>query len=334
MELVKWDEIEKQIDGARDFKTFMEMHTRMGIIATLAKKSKQIEGSLKVSNRANKYRFYIEQDVGRIYKALPKESGGDHKSEAFQNSDNLNFDSTKEKARDETGRTADTLSRWVGEADIEKDLIEEYEAKCNEGGKEFTSSGLVRLSVQKNSDEKDETPEAIEQEYDVIVVDPPWKLKKILRDVRPNQTNFAYKQMDIEEVESFEMPVHVSSDCHLFLWTTQKYLPCGFEIMKAWDFKYVCTFVWHKPGGFQPAGLPQYNCEFVLYGRLGSPKFVDTKSFNLCFDGKRGGHSEKPQEFYDMIKRTTGGKCIEIFARKIRDGFDGWGAEYEGLEKR
>jgi N6-adenosine-specific RNA methylase IME4 len=42
-------------------------------------------------------------------------------------------------------------------------------------------------------------------------------------------------------------------------------------------------------------------------------------------------HSVKPQSFYDSIVEMTDGNRIDIFARQVRNGFDGWGNEYGKL---
>ncbi len=170
--------------------------------------------------------------------------------------------------------------------------------------------------------------------FHVLVVDPPWPVQKIERDVRPNQSGYDYPTLTLEEIIecSFEgrtIPDLAADHAHLFLWTTHRFLPDAFEIMRQWDFRYVCTMVWHKSGGFQPIGLPQYNCEFALYGRRGAAAFEDTKDFFCCFAGLRQEHSRKPETFYELVRRVTLEPRIDIFSREKHEGFSQLGNQIE-----
>jgi N6-adenosine-specific RNA methylase IME4 len=109
--------------------------------------------------------------------------------------------------------------------------------------------------------------------------------------------------------------------------TTSPRRPAALELLPKIGFHYVLTMVWHKPGGFQPHDLPQYNCEFVVYARRGAPVFIDTKDFNCCFAAPRREHSRKPDDFYDTVRRVTGGSRIDVFSREARDGFAQYGNE-------
>lgn len=161
-----------------------------------------------------------------------------------------------------------------------------------------------------------------------IVIDPPWEIEKIKRKVAPNQINMDYDMMSVKEIKKFPLPKFVSKDgAFLFIWTIQKYLPVTFDIIKHWNFNYVCTMVWHKNGGFQPFNLPQYNAEFVVFANKGNLKFPSTKDFFCVFNGKRREHSRKPIEFYNTLRRVTPEPRIDIFGREKIEGFDSYGYE-------
>lgn len=164
--------------------------------------------------------------------------------------------------------------------------------------------------------------------FRTIVVDPPWEVDKIVREVRPNQFDFDYPTKSVEEIKLLPISNLAYEDgCHLYLWTTQRYLPIAFDILREWGFSYVFTMVWHKSGGFQPSGLPQYNCEFILFGRRGSLDFLDTKNFFTCFNGARREHSRKPAEFYNTVRRVSPEPRLDYFSREKREGFEQYGNE-------
>jgi len=214
-------------------------------------------------------------------------------------------------------------------AKMPEPMKKEVVAKITTGGAKSVADAVREAKraevVAKLEDIATKEVKAAQGLYDAVVVDPPWDMKKIERDVAPEQVEFDYPTMTEEELSELEIPA--ADDCHLWLWTTQKFLPTALRLLDAWGFKYVCTFVWHKNGGFQPFALPQYNCEFAIYARKGSPKFIDTKAFFTCFDAPRRTHSEKPEEFYDVVRRVTAGRRVDMFNRREIEGFDTWGNE-------
>lgn len=165
--------------------------------------------------------------------------------------------------------------------------------------------------------------------YRCIVVDPPWPYKAGLRlDDRPDLEGFDYPQMTLEEIQSLDIGRIAHDDCHLFLWATQRALRDAFEVLDAWGFNHRCTLVWHKNGGHTPIEVGfMYNAEFVLYATKGNLPLMKVGE-KVCFEGKRRRHSQKPDEFYDIVRRVSPPPRIDVFSREPHDGFDGWGAEY------
>jgi N6-adenosine-specific RNA methylase IME4 len=243
-------------------------------------------------------------------------------------------------AQSETGKSRDKVAEIAGlshgtidkiktiEASASPELkqqLQTQEISINHAYKQVKTEEKKKEFLQNLENNEIKKEKEIKGLYDVIVIDPPWKMEKIQRKVAPNQIAFDYSTMELEEIEKLIIPC--AENCHIWLWTTQKYLPDAFKLLEKWNLKYVCTFVWHKNGGFQAFGLPQYNCEFALYARKGTPPFIDLKSFFTCFKAERTGHSKKPNEFYDTVRRVTAGRRLDMFNRRQIEGFDTWGYE-------
>jgi len=84
------------------------------------------------------------------------------------------------------------------------------------------------------------------KKYKTIVADPPWKYgtwgkASIPRSKThiPKDEPMPYETMSIEEIKALNVASLADKNCELYLWTTQKYLPDAFEVLKAWGFKYL-----------------------------------------------------------------------------------------------
>jgi N6-adenosine-specific RNA methylase IME4 len=165
--------------------------------------------------------------------------------------------------------------------------------------------------------------------YRTIVIDPPWPIEKIEREVRPNQAKpLDYRTMSVDEIASLAWcggSLPTADGCHVYLWVTQKYLPVGLLLLHDWQIEYQCALTWVKNVGFTPYSW-MYSTEHVLFGRKGSLDLLE-KGLRLDFEGKVCGHSRKPDEFYGLVRRASPEPRIDMFGREPRDGFTVWGDE-------
>lgn len=164
--------------------------------------------------------------------------------------------------------------------------------------------------------------------YKVIVVDPPWPVKKIQRRVRPNQKEMDYPVMSLEDITNLDIQSIAENDSVLFLWTTQKYLPDSFDLLKRWGYKYQRVLTWDKQNGMCLFGF-HHRTEFVVFGYKGKIEmYPRRRAIPTIFVAKSERHSVKPDTFYEMVS-VFGDSRIDLFARKPRQGWDVWGNEVE-----
>ena len=169
--------------------------------------------------------------------------------------------------------------------------------------------------------------------YQIIVIDPPWDVKKLTHPARPNQVRMDYPVMTLDQIAKLPIEHLAAEQSWCFLWTTQRYLFDAKPILEAWGFKYLLTMVWEKTFG-KSAGMPLYgfrwNAEFVLVGYKGKINlWIKGKPLiPAVFQAENIRHSEKPARFYDMLE-PLGNPRIDLFARRKRFGWDCWGNEVE-----
>lgn len=115
-------------------------------------------------------------------------------------------------------------------------------------------------------------------------------------------------------------------DAHLYMWVTNNFLEDGLKVMAAMGFRYITNIVWVK----DKFGLGRYfrgQHELLLFGRRGA--YIETKTNNTStvVHAPRRKHSQKPDEFYELIERNSTGPYLELFARNTRPGWTSWGNE-------
>jgi N6-adenosine-specific RNA methylase IME4 len=95
------------------------------------------------------------------------------------------------------------------------------------------------------------------------------------------------------------------------------------------------AFTWIKTykSGRVVSGLGFYTrtcTEPVILGIRGSmPRAKGATNVSQLIQAPRGRHSEKPPEIYEKIEELyPEGPYLELFARRRREGWDGWGNEY------
>lgn len=188
--------------------------------------------------------------------------------------------------------------------------------------------------------------------YKCVVADPPWPYHSpravvgnggrgsagaesiIQADVHSH-----YKTMTMDEIKSLPVKLIVADAAHLYLWTTNSFMVEAHEVCRAWGFetKTIITWIKCKKEGFAPSMKTGYymrsateHCLFAVRGSL--PLLVD-EGIPTWFYHDRLPHSVKPDQFFRTVKQVSPGPHLEMFARRDRVGWDGWGNQVPESEE-
>lgn len=181
--------------------------------------------------------------------------------------------------------------------------------------------------------------------YDLILADPPWHFTNYAADEpglmhdRSRGANRHYPTMTTGDICQMPVADMVADDAVLLMWATWPHLPDSLRVIEAWGFEYkTLAWVWVKAN---PSGFGHYmgmgywtrsNSEPCLLGVRGKGLRRKSKGvLSLIYSAVRE-HSRKPDEQYDKIAALFGEdiRCLEMFARRERPGWDVYGNEVDG----
>ena len=193
-------------------------------------------------------------------------------------------------------------------------------------------SGEKSISQVKREIKKQEfisrLPAMPEGSYRVVYADPPWSYDDKCDDgaIQSGGVEKHYPSMSIEDLCSLPLP-DIQPNAVLFFWVTSPLLSECWPIIKAWGFEYKASFIWDKISH----NMGHYNSvrhEILLVCTRGSCQPEAARLFDSVQSIRRGKHSEKPEQFRDIIDTIypTGPK-IELFARKRYKGWSSYGNE-------
>jgi len=223
--------------------------------------------------------------------------------------------------------------RWK-DGETQKEIAEDYKVEqpaiaktCKKIEKQRetearieTTSQLVHDGVVTSLDDLI----VAEKKFQCIYADPPWKYGN--QGTRAATDNH-YPTMTVDEIAAERVSEITADDCHLHLWTTNAFLFDAQKVMESWGFTYKSVLIWVKP----QMGIGNYwrvSHEFLLLGVKGKLKFQN-RAQKSWFEENRTKHSAKPEEARKRVMLVSPGPYLEMYGRKVTDGWSVYGNEVQ-----
>jgi len=181
--------------------------------------------------------------------------------------------------------------------------------------------GAYRMFKRAQDEQQVLSVQPMQGKYRTILIDPPWDYEGLSLAGRAMPE---YAVMDQEQLLALPVAEWAEDTCHLYLWTTNNFMPRAVALVAAWGFEYKTLITWVKPR----IGLGSYfrnSTEHCLFGVRGNLT-TRVKDIPTHFLADVGAHSEKPEEIYRICERASYPPYLEAFSRRNRDGWAVWGA--------
>lgn len=168
--------------------------------------------------------------------------------------------------------------------------------------------------------------------YKTILADPPWQYRnKKTGGSMSSGSATKYSTMPTDEICNLKVDDIADRDSVLFLWATVPMIEDAFEVMRSWGYKYKTMIVWRKIMSLGMGFWFRGQVELCLLGIKGDVRAFRCQRPNFI-QSKVRRHSEKPEEFFELIESHAPKPRIELFARNRRVGWDAWGNEVKNAQ--
>ncbi len=194
------------------------------------------------------------------------------------------------------------------------ELLED--GRIHPGMKRNEASAETRRERQAEDEARILSIVPVKGKHRTIVIDPPWDYEWLSLAGRAAP---GYAVMSQEELLAVDVANWAEENCHLYCWTTNNFMTRACDLVAAWGFEHKTILTWVKPRW----GLGSYfrnSTEHVLFAVRGK---LSTRVDDIAthFEAPLGEHSEKPDIFYDIVRRASYPSYGEIFQREERADF-------------
>lgn len=146
--------------------------------------------------------------------------------------------------------------------------------------------------------------------YRTIVADPPWPYEDGFNGFGKRR-ELPYASMPVADIAALDVPGLAAPGCHLYLWTTNRYLHEALDIAELWGFSYSATLVWAKvPGQKGLGGRFATTTEFVVHASL--PAHVQPRRVERAGTIIRAAREAAGLTRAEVFHRVRGGKKTGI----------------------
>lgn len=182
-------------------------------------------------------------------------------------------------------------------------------------------SKLLRLQRVESDEQRVLDLVPIEGKFRTLVIDPAWDYDWLSLAARAKP---GYAMQSLDQLRKLDVRGWADEEvgCHLYCWATNNFSYEAHKLVAHWGFQHRTILTWIKP---PPFGLGSYfrnSTELCLFATLGNTTTRPAAaSLPTHFEAPRGEHSEKPEQFYDIVRAASYPPYGEGNQRQARPDF-------------